>query len=241
VTPASAEPGARITLVGTGFTAVQRRVMSVRVGPSARFVRLASDTRMMVDTSANAPLGPAVITVEFDPGGRLTLANRFTFRGPAAASAAPPEAVISAPPVAVPPAGDLPDGDEPPPALPQENEPCDPAKGCAGVLSCKERFSEAQGKLISVPGPSTGQRGPINAEDKTFEAAVDCPPNTRREGAPRGNGSSNTTCTALWSDSNPTSCRMQIHWSHGYGRWHCNIVYDVREVVRSSSGFFCRR
>jgi hypothetical protein len=127
----------------------------------------------------------------------------------------------------------------PPPIRPGGGAKCNPLEGCTNGYVCRERSRISLGASRTLAGPSTGQRGSLNSENRTFSVGGDCPAGTEREGSPRGDGSTNTTCAASWTSANAGDCRMSVTWSHGWGRWHCNIWYDVRETFHSSDGFFC--
>lgn len=114
------------------------------------------------------------------------------------------------------------------------------AERCQGQLQCAERFAVGRSSPRSLLAISTGQRGAFNEANETFVAGGDCPAGTVRHGAPSGDGSSNTTCTASWVSSSESDCRVNVHWSHGLGRWHCNIFISVSDLVRTSEGMYCQ-
>lgn len=114
------------------------------------------------------------------------------------------------------------------------------AERCQGPSSCGERFTVGRGAPRPLLLVSTGQRGAFNGANETFIAGGDCPAGTVRHGAPSGDGSSNTTCTASWVSSSENDCRVNVHWSHDLGRWHCNIFVSVSDLVRTSEGMYCR-
>jgi hypothetical protein len=122
------------------------------------------------------------------------------------------------------------------PALPGAGEPCTAERKCAAGTECRERLRPAA--LRTLVAADTGQRGPVNGDDTTFDAGGDCPPSTIRAGSPHADHSSDTTCAASWLTAAASDCRVRVHWSHGLGRWHCKVSYDVRE--RTSDGLYCQ-